>query len=73
MDGAGSTTYWSNDGSSSAASEPVAAVPLTVTEGRYAVLRGDTTLANMTAVPGAAFASPDVRLRVWFNHGLNGF
>ena len=26
----------------------------------------------MTAIPASAFASSDVRLRVWFNDGTNG-
>ena len=37
------------------------------------MLLGDTTLANMTAIPNTVFANSDVRLRVWFNNGTNGF
>lgn len=69
----GSTTYWSNDGTSAAGSQPTAAVTLTVTKGLYAVQLGDATLANMTAVPASVFNNADVRLRVWFNDGTNGF
>jgi hypothetical protein len=69
----GSVTYWSNDGSSSAGSQPAAAVALTVTSGLYSVLLGDATIANMTAVPASVFSNGDVRLRVWFNDGTNGF
>ena len=69
----GSITYWSNDGSSTAGSEPAAAVALTVTKGLYSVLLGDTTLANMTAIPASVFTNTDVRLRVWFDDGVNGF
>jgi formylglycine-generating enzyme required for sulfatase activity len=60
----GATTYWSNG---------VSAVSLTVTKGLYSVLLGDTTIANMT-VPTAAsvFNNSDVRLRVWFDDGVNG-
>lgn len=68
----GSQTYWSNDGSSTAGSQPTGAVTLTVTKGLYSVLLGDTALANMTAVPPTVFANADVRLRVWFNDGTNG-
>ena len=68
----GSVTYWSNDGTSAAGSEPTTAVSLTVTKGLYSVLLGDATLANMTAVPATVFTNPDVRLRVWFNDGTNG-
>ncbi|HCN77740.1 MAG TPA: hypothetical protein DIT13_11175 [Verrucomicrobiales bacterium] len=68
----GTTTYWSNDGTSTAGSQPTAAVALTVTKGLYSVQLGDTTLANMTTVPASAFANADVRLRVWFDDGVNG-
>ena len=64
VDGTGNTTYWSNG---------VNAVTCTVTKGLYSVLLGDTNAANMeTAVPTAAFTHADVRLRVWFNDGVNG-
>jgi hypothetical protein len=57
-------TYWSNG---------VNAVSLTVTKGLYSVLLGDTTLANMaTAIQPTVFTNSDVRLRVWFNDGVNG-
>ncbi len=69
----GTTTYWSNDGTSTAGSQPTAAVALAVTKGLYAVLLGDTSLPNMTAVPASLFANADVRLRVWFNNGVAGF
>ena len=36
------------------------------------MLLGDTSLANMTAIPNAVFNNTDVRLRVWFNDGTNG-
>lgn len=68
----GTTSYWSNDGTSTAGSQPAAAVSLTVTKGLYSVLLGDTALANMTAVPASVFHHTDVRLRVWFNDGVNG-
>src|SRR5205807_9056656 len=51
VNAAGTTTYWSNDGTSSAGSEPTAAVSLTVTNGLYSVLLGDIGLTNMTAIP----------------------
>jgi|SRR5579859_880969 len=73
VNGAGNLTYWSNDGSSSAGSEPSAYVLLTVTKGLYSILLGDTTLANMSAIPVAVFTNADVRLRVWFNDGVTGF
>ena len=45
------STYWSNDGTSSAGSQPTAAVTLTVAGGLYSVLLGDTSLgAGMVSV-----------------------
>jgi hypothetical protein len=70
---AGATTsYWSNDGTSTAGSEPTAAVSLPVAKGLYAVLLGDAVLANMTALPAAVFDNDEVYLRVWFSDGVNG-
>ncbi len=71
VNGAGTVTYWSNNGSSTTGNEPSAGVSLPVTKGLYAVLLGDTSLPNMTAsIPPSVFANTDVRLRVWFNGGL---
>ncbi len=69
----GSVTYWSNDGTSTAGSQPTNAVSLSVAKGLYSVLLGDTSVAGMTgAIPPSVFSNPDVRLRVWFNNGTNG-
>lgn len=69
----GSTTYWSNDGTSSAGSQPTNAVSLTVSKGLYSVLLGDTSIPNMSvSVPASVFNNSDVRLRVWFNDGTTG-
>jgi hypothetical protein len=65
----GSSSLWSNDNTSTAGSQPTAAVTLAVANGLYSVLLG----ANMTAVPASAFDNADVRLRVWFSDGVNGF
>lgn len=73
VNAAGTITYWSNDGTSTAGSQPTNAVPLTVTKGLYSVLLGDTSLLNMTvAIPLSVFNNADVRLRVWFNDGPHG-
>ena len=70
VDAAGTTSYWSNDGTSGGGGgEPTSAVEVTVTHGHYAVPLGDTTVhANMTnAIPASVFADhDDVRLRTWF-------
>ncbi|MFN0078157.1 MAG: formylglycine-generating enzyme family protein [Prosthecobacter sp.] len=73
VNASGNTTYWSNDGTSTAGSQPAAAVALVVTKGIYSVSLGETTLTNMVAVPASVFSNTDVRLRVWFNDGVNGF
>jgi hypothetical protein len=65
----GTVSYWSNDGTSSAGLEPTSPVTLPVTKGLYSVLFGNTTLANMTALPPSALDHDDVRLRIWFNDG----
>ena len=68
----GTTTFWSNDATSTAGSEPTAAVALTVTKGLYSVALGDAALTNMTAIPVSVFSQPDLRLRVWFDDGTHG-
>lgn len=67
------TTYWSNDGTSTAGGESTAAVSLPVTQGLCSVLLGDLTLPNMTTVPATVFVNSDVWLRVWFSDGVHGF
>jgi len=73
VNGDGSSSFWSNDGSSANGNEPSNAVPITVSQGLYAVLLGDATLTNMTPISAAIFTNSDVRLRIWFNDGTNGF
>ena len=70
VDGAG-TVLWSN--SAIVSGQPGTAVVLPVTNGVYSVFLGDTTLANMAAVPTSVFNGSDVRLRIWFNNGAIGF
>ncbi len=72
VNGNGSASYWSNDGTSTAGGEPTAAVSLPVVNGLYIVPLGDATLANMTTIPATVFTNADVRVRVWFNDGSNG-
>src|SRR5262245_56496383 len=62
VNGNGTTSFWSNNGSSVAGSEPTAAVSLAVSKALYSVLLGDATLANMTVIPNSVFNNPDVRL-----------
>jgi hypothetical protein len=69
----GLTTYWSNNGSSTAGSQPTSHVTLPVAKGLYSVLLGDTALTNMTALLPSALDYDVVRLRIWFNDGTKGF
>jgi hypothetical protein len=69
----GSQTYWSNDGTSSAGSEPNAAVDVAVSNGNYALHLGDAGLANMAALQASVFANDPIFLRIWFSDGTNGF
>jgi formylglycine-generating enzyme required for sulfatase activity len=74
VNGSGQLSYWSNDGASSAGSEPSAHVTTTVTNGNYTVLLGDTSLSGMGAIDAAVFQNHnDAHLRVWFDDGTNGF
>jgi hypothetical protein len=66
-------TFWSNDESSINGSKPVQSVALAVTNGAYSVLLGDNQITNMQKIPTAVFKNDDVRLRVWFSDGTNGF
>jgi formylglycine-generating enzyme required for sulfatase activity len=73
VDGDGTTattTYWSNDGTSTIGNEPMAAVTLTVSKGLYAVLLGGV---GMTPIPASVFSDhTNVRLRIWFSQTSGG-
>ena len=70
VDGGGTTTYWSNDGTS--AGEPSRPVTLPVSKGLYFVLLGNTDL-GMVAIPTSVFSDHvNVRLRVWFSQASGG-
>ena len=67
VDQAGATSFWSNDGASTGGGQPTNAVKLSVSNGLFNVLLGDTALPNMTALPASAFAGTERYLRVWFS------
>ena len=70
----GSTTYWSNDGTSNAGSEPTASLSVSVNGGLYSVLLGNSAIQGMNAIDPTVFQQyADAKLRVWFNDGTNGF
>ncbi len=73
VNAAGNATYWSNDGTSAAGSEPTAAVEVDAEDGLFTVFLGDTALPNMTAVDVAAFQNNNVHLRIWFREGATPF
>ena len=70
----GTTTYWSNDGTSVDGSEPQASVSVSVNGGLYSILLGNTPQQGITTIDPAVFAQhTDAKLRVWFSDGVNGF
>jgi len=69
----GTETFWSNDDSGVSGREPATAVSAFVEKGLYSVALGDTRLLNMLPIPPTVFTNTDVRLRVWFSDGKNGF
>lgn len=67
VDAGGATSYWSNDGTSVAGSEPTNSVPLKVSDGVYSVSLGKPTLSGMTMqIPPVIFQNTVVYLRLWF-------
>ena len=54
-------------------SEPQDSVPVNVEKGLYSVFLGDTTLPNMSVLTPDLFRNLDLRLRVWFDDGTDGF
>jgi hypothetical protein len=71
VNAAGTTTYWSNDGTSSG--EPTNPIKLEVSDGLFSVLLGDIDLDNMTQPMTAdVFEQPDRTLRVWFSTSDSG-
>ncbi|HUA64600.1 MAG TPA: tail fiber domain-containing protein [Alphaproteobacteria bacterium] len=67
-------TWWSNDGSSVNGSEPSTAVSVSVSQGLFTVILGNTALANMTALPANIFSTQaNLQLMIWFNDGVSGF
>jgi hypothetical protein len=67
------TFYWSNDGEGDCNTQPTDAVQLSVSEGLFNVLLGDTTLSGMTqALDASVFSGTDRYLRVWFSTSAGG-
>jgi len=74
VNGDGSITYWSNDGTSVAGSEPAAAVVTDVTDSVFNIIIGDASQANMQPLEASIFNGYEqVFLRVWFSDGVLSF
>src|SRR5271169_1142971 len=67
----GTASFWSNDGSSAAGSQPNQAVTNPVSQGLFTIPLGDASLANMTPIASSIFTNSGVRLRMWFSDGTN--
>jgi len=67
VNAAGDTSYWSNDGTSPDGGEPSTSVQVTVADGLFNILLGDTNLTNMNALPASAFNETERYLRIWFS------
>jgi hypothetical protein len=73
VNAAGTTSYWSNDGTSVNGGQPTANVPLSVSAGLFNVLLGDTSQSGMTlALNASVFNASDRRLRTWFATAAGG-
>lgn len=73
VDGTGTVTYWSHDGTATGGGPPASHISVPVVRGMYSVRLGDTSIPGMAALTPDALDHPDVRLRVWFNDGTTGF
>jgi len=72
--GTATISHWSNDGSSTAGSEPDANVSVQVSGGLYSILLGNASIPGMSSLDPAIFSShSNLQLRVWFSDGANGF
>jgi hypothetical protein len=70
----GTSTYWSNDGTSVDGSEPLSSISVSVNGGLYSVLLGNTANQGMGSIDPQVFAQhSDAKLRVWFSDGVNEF
>jgi hypothetical protein len=67
------TSYWSHDGSSIAGGEPLTSIALPVSDGLFTVVLGDPAVLPMQALSADLFSQPGLRLRLWFDDGINGF
>ncbi len=70
----GNVSYWSNDGTSTAGSEPSGSVAVQVRGGLYSILLGNSAIPGMGPIDPSIFQQySDIHVRVWFNDGERGF
>lgn len=73
VDSSGSS-LWSNDGTSVDGSEPAGDVAVTLNEGIFSIVIGDTNISGMDALDPAIFDTADtLYMKAWFDDGVNGF
>jgi len=73
VNNAGDESLWSNDGTSAGGGEPSASIAITVTDGIFNAMVGDTGL-GMAAINRTVFNHPSqIKLRTWFSDGTHGF
>jgi hypothetical protein len=65
----GTTSAWSNDGTSTNGSEPSAAVTLPVDQGLFSVLLGDPALSMVALTAGRVADCSSPKLRLWVDTG----
>lgn len=70
---AGNESLWSNDNSSSGGAVPTASLSLSVSDGIFNAMIGDTSL-GMAPINRSIFNNSDnINLRIWFSDGTHGF
>ena len=70
----GTVTSWSHDGSSTGGNAPASDLSLSVSNGLFQVLLGDTNIPHMMQpVPSRIFTNSDLRLRLWVSDRPSGF
>ena len=70
---AGGSVSWSNSPFPAGGNQPLQAVVLTIQKGFYSVRLGDSVISNMAPLTLSAFQADNLKLRIWFNDGQQGF
>jgi len=69
----GNTSLWSNDMISVGGGEPTSPISISVTDGIFNVMVGDTD-AGMSPINRTVFNHPNqIKLRIWFSDGTHGY